>query len=420
MPLDSATLCRLLIAVVGTSWAPDAMALQSNSNAPNPTITASGQPPLRSRAALDAYLSTGADPNSPLERLPPLARRRFLESLVFGEKGVGGFELDDLATELTPDEILRVLSLFDVEAYASIVHSRNANQPKRSRRDPPPVPGRVEAGFDVLHGIAQRGDRAALTSRFEAMLADLLGNPEDIKRLGARELVYLLRSVALVSSDAPESGYGRYLRNVVDELDRRGLAQDSDFEKVHDALLLSRRFEEAKRYAESHPQGGFVAFPRIVDALGDAPGAPSVWRMDEEGTTLTRATLDLVPVQILVTAGCHFSQDAAEDILGDPVLGPVFTAHAHWLVLPPGQEDMDAVRAWNKRFPAAQAMPIHDRKEWTLLPSNWPMPTFLIVRNGEVIERITGWPRNPRANRQPLIEALIRAGLIPAKPGRHK
>jgi len=132
---------------------------------------------------------------------------------------------------------------------------------------------------------------------------------------------------------------------------------------------------------------------------------------DNSGRRLTRTAIDLEPTQILVTAGCHFSADAAEDISADPVLGPVFARHAHWLVGTPGVESIDAVRQWNQRFPDAQAEMIHDRGEWAIFPI-WSMPTFHIVRDGKVVETVKGWPRSPASSRQPLIDALRRAGLL--------
>src|SRR3546814_2043267 len=121
--------------------------------------------------------------------------------------------------------------------------------------------------------------------------------------------------------------------------------------------------------------------------------------------------------QMPVTAGCHFAVDAAEDIAADPVLGPAFARHAHWLVSTPGIESIDAARDWNQRLPDAQVEMIHDRGEWSIFPT-WSMPKFHIVRDGKVIETVKGWPRSPASNRQPLIDALRRAGLLDRKSTR--
>src|SRR3546814_1312882 len=72
-------------------------------------------------------------------------------------------------------------------------------------------------------------------------------------------------------------------------------------------------------------------------------------------------TDNLVPYTTLFRS----SADAAEDISADPVLGPVFARHVHWLVSTPGNESIDAARDWNRRFPDAQVEMIHDRGEWS-------------------------------------------------------
>lgn len=368
----------------------------------------SAQLPLRSQAALDAYLATHADRATPFDPLPPLARARFLSSLRFGSKGLVGFDTRDLATELTPPEIERVLALFDAADYAKMVRSRHPLGPPawRGHAD---APGRIETGFDALYRMqrAEGGDVQALHERIAALVGDLPRQPDALLTLPERELIHLLRALDLL----PEGDLDAR-RAVVAEMQRRGIAQPDDLRQIYDALLLARRFDEAARYAAAHPQAGLPMMPAIVDAFGTHASGPTVWRSSADGATLTRTLLDTQGTTILVTAGCHFSADAAEDIGRDPLLGPVFAAHAHWLMLPPGREDLDAVRDWNRRFPAAQAELIHASEEWPQLPADWPMPGFFIVRDGKVVERIVGWPRDPADNRQPLIDALARAGLL--------
>ncbi|QNN46401.1 calcineurin-like phosphoesterase C-terminal domain-containing protein [Thermomonas brevis] len=368
----------------------------------------SAQLPLRSQAALDAYLATHADRATPFDPLPPLARARFLSSLRFGSKGLVGFDTRDLATELTPPEIERVLALFDAADYAKMVRSRHPFGPPtwRGHAD---APGRIETGFDALYRMqrAEGGDVQALQERIAALVGDLPRQPDALRALPERELIHLLRALDLL----PEGDLDAR-RAVVAEMQRRGIAQPDDLRQIYDALLLARRFDEAARHAAAHPQAGLPMMPAIVNAFGTHASGPTVWRSSADGATLTRTLLDTRGTTILVTAGCHFSADAAEDIGRDPLLGPVFAAHAHWLMLPPGREDLDAVRDWNRRFPAAQAELIHASEEWPQLPADWPMPGFFIVRDGKVVERIVGWPRDPADNRQPLIDALARAGLL--------
>lgn len=364
--------------------------------------------PLRSRAALEKYLTSNAGHSTPLDLLPPLARARFLSSLRFGAKGLGGFDTDDLATELTPVEVERVLALFDAADYAKMVPSRNqlVPPPWRGHAD---APGRVEVGFDVLYRLQRVDDKDVdtLRRRFDVLFGDLSHLPEALEALSERELVYLLRAVDLLPDGMLDPR-----RVVIDEMQRRGIARPGDLRRLYDGLLLARRFDEATGFVAAHPLAGLPAVPAIVDAVGTQASGPTVWRISADGATLVRTPFDTAGTTIFVTAGCHFSVDAAEDITRDPLLGPVFARHAHWLMLPPGREDLDAVRDWNRRFPAAQAELIHTSEEWTLLPADWPMPGFYIVRDGKVVEHIVGWQRDPADNRKPLIDALTRAGLL--------
>jgi hypothetical protein len=88
----------------------------ADEDAARPTETAQA---IRSADDLDAYVR--ATTRSPLDRLSPLAKQRFLDSLVFGDTGLGGFQYSDLEAELTPDEIQQILGLFAMERATSLI-----------------------------------------------------------------------------------------------------------------------------------------------------------------------------------------------------------------------------------------------------------------------------------------------------------
>lgn len=77
--------------------------------------------PIRSRSDLFAYLRGVAAPVSPLSKLSPGARERFLASLTFNENGLTGFSYEDLRIELTATEIYRVLSLFGAQHDTALI-----------------------------------------------------------------------------------------------------------------------------------------------------------------------------------------------------------------------------------------------------------------------------------------------------------
>lgn len=403
-------LFSLSVAIACACWTPAAIAQQSDASTARQLLA---QPPLRSRSALEAYLRSHANEETPLDLLPRLARKRFLDSLVFGRNGLGGFGTQDLAIELTTGEVERVLALFDAASLAGIVKSRHPTSPPRWRGKLVDG-GKAEACFDELDRISEASpDKHELPHRFESLCGFVFQSPEGLSGLSERDLIYLLRAAGLVSFYMPTPELAGRIVFIVTAMEAKGTAKPQDVREAYDALLQSRRFDDARRYALERPNAGLPATPKTVDTfVADAP-ALSVWQPGNDGATLEREAFDPQPTQILVTAGCHFSEDAAEAISKDPVLGPIFAKHAHWLLLPPGWEDQEAVREWNHRFPDARATQIYDREEWTFLPDGWSMPTFFFMRNGKVLEQISGWGSDPTSNRKSLLKAMARSGLIP-------
>lgn len=72
--------------------------------------------PIKSWEDLQDYLAVTRLDASPLDKLSPAAKQRFLGSLVFSEHGLASFEYVDLENELSPTDIYKVLSLFGVQS----------------------------------------------------------------------------------------------------------------------------------------------------------------------------------------------------------------------------------------------------------------------------------------------------------------
>jgi len=75
--------------------------------------------PIKSHADLQAYMR-GREP-SPLDLLSAGARRHFIESLVFNENGLVGYEYSDLVMELSATDIYKVLALFGAQRTTSLL-----------------------------------------------------------------------------------------------------------------------------------------------------------------------------------------------------------------------------------------------------------------------------------------------------------
>jgi hypothetical protein len=79
--------------------------------------------PIRSLSDLHDYMAAHARTRTPLDALSPTAKRVFLDSLSFNEKGVTSFNYAILEDELTASQAYKILGLFGVERLTSKLHN---------------------------------------------------------------------------------------------------------------------------------------------------------------------------------------------------------------------------------------------------------------------------------------------------------
>ena len=375
------------------------------------TVDATVQPPIRSQAQLDAWLRDNAGVDTPLDRMGPGARTRFLASLAFGSKGLGGFSTADLGATLTPAEIRAVLALFgpEIEAYADgLTSTRLPGDRNRESSDPDGIDQRFTQLFlfDIESRKLEDAARGkALASRYHALFPRA-AEREHLQAAGGADLKLLFRAASLAAFYAPDPTAAVAMSMTADEMEARGIASAAEIEDVRDNLLAAHHFDLARDFTARHP--ALEPLPEFVGTGRDFAGQPTLWRADDDRPVLERQPLDLGPLQVLVLAGCHFAADAARDIDAHPVLGPVFREHATWLSLPPGQEDPDAVLVWNREHPHARMEMLYDRADWPMF-TRWRMPTFYVIRDGEVVGTMTGWSAGSAVE----LDALLRkTGLL--------
>lgn len=389
---------------------------QPSPPAPPDQVAASGDTaaatmglPIRSSAQLKAYLRAHAGQRTPLDAFTPSARERFLNGLVFGRNGLGGFDTQDLP-QLTREQGRALLALFGVERYAETL-PHWATQPRVN--DPAARIGDLERRYNRYHrnldGLrhSERDPWPALRSALPEIF-----DRAAIAQLDDTALDLLYRAVVATYALRPTAAGLDAQLQVLAQLRRRGQASAEQVDAAGNALLLAHRVKEAQDLLADGGSADWPHWLRFDHQLGASAQGPTLWSLDADGRTLRRQRIDLQPPQILVTAGCHFAADAARAIATDPELGPVFRRHALWLALPPGNEDLDALRAWNRAQPETPLHPLYDVKEWPLLPREWRMPTFFVVRDGKVVAQLQGWPADTGAQRRALQAMLQDAGLL--------
>ncbi|WP_130617441.1 hypothetical protein [Dyella amyloliquefaciens] len=77
--------------------------------------------PIKSSSDLQSYLTLMPKALSPIEKLSPGAKRRFLASLVFNENGLVGYDYSDITAELPASDVYRLMSLFGAQRTVHLI-----------------------------------------------------------------------------------------------------------------------------------------------------------------------------------------------------------------------------------------------------------------------------------------------------------
>ena len=208
-----------------------------------------------------------------------------------------------------------------------------------------------------------------------------------------------------------EPRHVRDLAAVVERMEARGQRIHPHDVRLYESYLGAWMLPEARGFAQTHPLVAKEPVPAVRDGERRDRGRPSKYVVAPDRSELERMPVELTAgVQIVVIAHplCHFTQDAARDLEADPVLRDVLAAHSQWLA-PTGPVDLDAFRQWNLTHPTLQTALISPVAEWPMI-DDWRTPTFYVLRDGVVRERVTGWRHGEQ--RAALVAALTRAGLL--------
>jgi len=381
--------------------------------------------PIQSRADLQRYLDATPIAESPLSRLSPMGRRRFLEEINFTARGIGGYGTADLEAELTAEDIREVLALFGLHASSGLLSdAREVNRNDRPSRWPVPrEPTAIGLKFDQLRaldrlpadptaGLTGDARARAMHDGYDRMFG---AGPSLLAEVSDTDLDLLFRAAGVVIGATNDPRYFNDMDRLLAELQVRELAQKGHYRSMHRALVLTRNFDRADALARAHPSLEFSVTPEIVDEVAPDYTGPTIWSVGQDRYRLVHQALELdAPAVIIVTTDpsrCHFSREAMTAIESDPVLGPLFAKHATWLVPQAGSLDVELLQQWNHEHPGAGASLAVDAREWPAI-DEWATPTFYFFSNGELAAKVVGWPRGEAGHRDEVVAALGDIGLL--------
>ncbi|MGB5851076.1 MAG: hypothetical protein WBG85_02155 [Rhodanobacter sp.] len=275
-----------------------------------------GQAPITSKAALTRYLHDTPPGTSPLDNLSPGGRKRFLAQLEFGPHGLRSLSLEDPANELTRSQTVQLLALFGAEKHA-IGGLTPAEQARRHHERMLDAASRgcavdacdesvVERLYDKF--VLQAADTSTSPAEHAARTGErydrLFGEaqaPEHVRLASHTDLRLLKRAAEAVVFNAPSATRIAQLRMDLAEMQRRGMASDQDYARLHQALVARRDFDAADRLAQAHPGMDVPVTPALRRGSPLPPGQPTALTMDARTGTMARLPFDLsAPLRIVV------------------------------------------------------------------------------------------------------------------------
>lgn len=197
-----------------------------------------------------------------------------------------------------------------------------------------------------------------------------------------------------------------------DRLRADGAERPEETRQMAAAFVASRQFERAqtlRREAgmEAGPPlevqtEGAGAGPRVIRFLSQRKAVVEPWRAED------------ISVLVVAHPGCGFSRAALAAIGQDLELRRWLSRHGMFLAPQDQTEDLAAFARWAEANPGLRVRVAYRRNDFSLF-EYWSTPNFYVLRDGEVVSRLEGWPQGRTT--LALRKALERGGVrIPSEP----
>ena len=393
-------IARLLFAL--TPMLPCAVLATESPTAPDAGVTTLAESvipakPIVTRAQLDAYLHDTPAASSPLSWLTPGAQRRFLDSIIFGEHGLGGMSLDDLSYELTREQAYDLLHLFGAQSYAIALDARSTPRPAGDDKQA----SLLESHFDQLIAASETDEgnttQAQTLNRIYAEQFAPFQTDAQRHVLGDRDVEFLFRAATTMTFRVTsQPNYLADMRSDFAELVRRHRVDRPHASNLYDALITAHHVDEARALLAAYPLIDRSPAPAMRSSTRIRDGQPSLWIVTPGARKreLVRFRFNIrTPAQVVVLAstGCHFSRNAARDIEADPQLRMLFRDYAQWVAPPDEVTAFDAVQDWNQAHPTLRLGIAYDNATLPMV-DRFETPTFYFLSHGTVVDKVVGWP----------------------------
>jgi hypothetical protein len=269
------------------------------------------------------------------------------------------------------------------------------------------------AEFDrIERGSAEQGERArsaTVTEAFDALFGEAAYRDDALASASDAELAQLFDAANLATFYSFDARFAALQSRAMATLEQRGIATQMQYDDLYGSLVQVRRYDDARALYARHPDG-LAPLPAMEAAVVDGT---SRWRVSSPDQ-LVQIPAPFADGPTIVVVGhplCHFTQDAFDAIGKDPALSTMFEHHAMLLVPIDRRFGLDDMLAWNTARPAFPMAYAVSRDEWPMFDA-WATPTFYFFRDGRLVSKVTGWPKE--GHRDEVLRAAHAIGLTTA------
>lgn len=257
----------------------------------------------------------------------------------------------------------------------------------------------MQQRFNALDALYEKSystssERArAVDSAFLDGFSDLLDTSK-VSALSDEDLRYAFSAANIAASATSDASITQAMRQVLDALSKRKLATRSDRMNYWGQLVMERRTDEANAYSRANPGDAFPLQP-VIKGRASAGSPAFLQATDASKQVFISVPVDVTKGARVIVVGhpyCHFTRNAVAAIDQDPKLSEAIGKVAMFIMPPRRTLDSTEAEDWNKVHPQ-EAMHLVERKtDWPMVDS-WDTPTFYFLRDGRVVTKVTGWPR---------------------------
>lgn len=243
-----------------------------------------------------------------------------------------------------------------------------------------------------LDSVDQNQFKKPLQMIYHQELADIIANKK-FKNLSDIQLRELLRALDIVNFHLSDEQYVVAMKMVFDELVQRNSTKPMDYRLYYTALVAARQFDQARQFAQNHPNISLQSLPKIKFDTDLKLDQPTILKLNPDMTmSVQNFNLDLSEQVIIVAStGCGVSLRARDAIFKNKRIKGLLKPYTTWLEPQTGFLSAESIQEWSKDIDhQAELVVVYDQSKFPQL-GDWTMPTFYFLKNGKVVYKFSGW-----------------------------